>query len=89
MEKAEEVTRRFFESSAGEVRTVLFEQEEAELSRNAVPAEVDASKADIVLSGYAENYIKVYADGSEEHLNSFQKVKLLEPYKDGMKGEIL
>ena len=89
MEKAEEVTRRFFESSAGEVRTVLFEQEEAELSRNAVPAEVDASKAGTVLSGYTENYIKVYADGGEEHLNSFQKVKLLEPYKDGMKGEIL
>ena len=71
MEKAEEVTRRFFESSAGEVRTVLFEQEGS------------------LISGYTENYIKVYADGGEEHLNSFQKVKLLEPYKDGMKGEIL
>ena len=71
MEKAEKVTRRFFESSAGEVRTVLFEQEGS------------------LISGYTENYIKVYADGGEEHLNSFQKVKLLEPYKDGMKGEIL
>ena len=89
MEKAEEVMRRFFESSAGEVRTVLFEQEEADLPLNAVLADGDASKADIVLSGYTENYIKVYADGGEEHLNSFQKVKLLEPYKDGMKGEIL
>lgn len=89
IEKSEEVTRRFFESSAGEVRTVLFEQEEADLPRNAVPTEVDASGTGTVLSGYTENYIKVYAPGGEEHLNSFQKVKLLEPYKDGMKGEIL
>ena len=75
IEKSEEVTRRFFESSAGEVRTVLFEQEEPEAGK--------------CISGYTENYIKVYAAGTGEQLNSFQKVKLLEPYKDGMKGEIL
>ena len=41
------------------------------------------------ITGYTENYIKVYAEGGEEHLNSFQKVRLLEEYKDGMKGEII
>lgn len=75
IEKSEEVTRRFLESSMGEVRTVLFEQEEPEAGK--------------CISGYTENYIKVYAAGTREQLNSFQKVKLLELYKDGMKGEIL
>ena len=42
-----------------------------------------------LITGYTENYIKVYAEGGEEHLNSFQKVRLLEEYKDGMKGEII
>ena len=41
------------------------------------------------ISGYTENYIKVYANGCEDDLNEFKKVKLLEAYKDGMKGEIL
>lgn len=40
------------------------------------------------LTGYTDNYIKVYARGGDEYLNSFQEVKLLEIYKDGMKGEI-
>lgn len=40
------------------------------------------------LAGYTDNYIKVYARGGDEFLNSFQEVKLLEIYKDGMKGEI-
>jgi tRNA A37 methylthiotransferase MiaB len=42
-----------------------------------------------LLTGYTENYIKVYAFGTDEDLNSFQKVRLLEEYKDGMKGEII
>ncbi|MGN0718986.1 MAG: tRNA (N(6)-L-threonylcarbamoyladenosine(37)-C(2))-methylthiotransferase MtaB [Anaerovoracaceae bacterium] len=42
-----------------------------------------------LLTGYSENYIKVYAAGGEELLNSFQKVRLLEEYKDGMKGELI
>lgn len=44
---------------------------------------------DGLITGYTENYIKVYAEGGEEHLNSFQKVRLLEEYKEGMKGEII
>lgn len=40
------------------------------------------------ITGYTDNYIKVYAKGSDEDLNCFREVKLLEIYKDGMKGEI-
>ncbi|MCI8348741.1 MAG: tRNA (N(6)-L-threonylcarbamoyladenosine(37)-C(2))-methylthiotransferase MtaB [Firmicutes bacterium] len=39
------------------------------------------------ITGYTDNYIKVYAFGSENDLNGFREVKLLELYKDGMKGE--
>lgn len=40
------------------------------------------------VTGYTDNYIKVYAEGSEKDLNCFKEVTLLEIYKDGMKGEI-
>ena len=80
IQKSEEVTKKFLESSAGDMRRVLFEQEE--------PG-AEGENGEKRISGYTENYIKVYAFGSPAHLNSFQKVKLLEPYKEGMKGEIL
>lgn len=73
MEEGERSTLAFFEREAGGVRTVLFEEWAEEG----------------VLTGYTENYIKVYAPGTSEDLNSFQKVRLLEEYKDGMKGEII
>jgi hypothetical protein len=38
------------------------------------------------VTGYTDNYIKVYAEGSE--INCFKEVRLLERYRDGMKGEI-
>ena len=38
------------------------------------------------VTGYTDNYIKVYVKSNE--LNCFKEVKLLEIYKDGMKGEI-
>lgn len=41
-----------------------------------------------LVTGYTDNYIKVYAAGSDADLNRFREVKLLEVYKDGMKGEI-
>ena len=41
------------------------------------------------LTGYSENYIKVYVSGKKENLNCFKKVILLEEYKDGMKGEMI
>ena len=37
------------------------------------------------VTGYTDNYIKVYAHGNE--INCFKEVTLLEIYKDGMKGE--
>lgn len=40
------------------------------------------------LVGYTDNYIKVYAKGTDADLNCFREVKLLEKYKEGMKGEI-
>ncbi len=41
------------------------------------------------ITGYADNYVRVYAKGSEADINKLVKVKLLEKYKDGMKGEIV
>ena len=40
------------------------------------------------ITGYTDNYVKVYVKGSDKDLNCFREVKLLEIYKDGMKGEI-
>ena len=37
--------------------------------------------------GYTGNYIRVYCDGAEE--GALCRVRLSEPYRDGMKGEIL
>ena len=74
----EEAAKGFFagELARGGERTVLFE-------------EWDGPAGEGLITGYTENYIKVYAEGGEAHLNSFQKVRLLEEYKDGMKGEII
>jgi threonylcarbamoyladenosine tRNA methylthiotransferase MtaB len=40
------------------------------------------------ITGYTDNYIKVYADGDETMFNQFYHVKLLKKYNDGMLGEI-
>ena len=42
-----------------------------------------------LLSGYTDNYIRVYCEGPETLLNELCTVKLEEVYKDGMKGVIL
>ena len=62
------------ESSRGVVRPVLFEE---------------LCPDDGLVTGYSDNYIKVYSEGGTENLNRIKKVKLLEKYKDGMKGEIV
>ena len=71
--KADETAARFLAGCIGEKRTVLFEEEEGGF-----------------FTGYTDNYVKVYvpAFGAAGLLNSFKEVKLLEIYKDGMKGEI-
>ena len=88
-------------SSAGEIRRVLFEQEEesdtgetgcSQSVRYVGERIADERKSQdekILLSGYSENYIKVYAWGSRDDLNCFRQVKLMEVYQEGMKGEIV
>ena len=72
MQKAEEDARRFFALCQGAQRRVLFEE----------------TGEDGLLTGYTDNYIKVYVPGDGEMLNQFYNVRLLKEYKDGMKGEI-
>lgn len=70
-----EGSERFFMKNAGTVRRVLFE-------------EFDVDKNEFI--GYTDNYIRVYAAGGcgkPYKCNEFCDVKLLTPYKDGMKGE--
>lgn len=73
MEKAEADAGRFFDRCRGAVRRVLFEE----------------MAADGLMTGYTDNYVKTYAAGRPDMLNQFYDVKLLEKYKDGMKGEII
>ena len=71
--EGETVAGEFMESCRGAVRPVLFEE---------------LSGENDIITGYTDNYIKVYAKGVPDDLNSIKKVRLLEKYKDGMKGEI-
>ena len=73
MEKAEERSECFFEKCKGSVRVTLFEEE------------VEGG----MITGYTDNYVKVYAAADLCTTGRFYKVKLLEQYKDGMKGEII
>jgi threonylcarbamoyladenosine tRNA methylthiotransferase MtaB len=68
MKAADKAAAEFFAKSIGDVRTVLFEEQDGEY-----------------VTGYTDNYIKVYAKGDK--VNCFKQVKLTELYKDGMKGE--
>ena len=70
----EKAAAEFMESCRYAVRPVLFEERCTD---------------DGLITGYSDNYIKVYAEGESENLNCIKKVKLLEKYKDGMKGEIV
>lgn len=81
----EEAARDFLTESIGEVRTVLFE----EFAESGETCSAGAETAAAQICGYADNYVKVYAEGSADDLNCFKKVKLLELYQDGLKGELL
>lgn len=72
IEKAEIDAGRFYRKCQGASRRVLFEEE----------------AGNGMITGYTDNYIKVYAQGKPALLNQFSMVTLLEEYKDGMKGEI-
>lgn len=71
--EGETAAAEFMESCRGATRPVLFEE---------------FIEEDDMITGYTDNYIKVYAKGGPDDLNSIKKVRLLEKYKDGMKGEI-
>jgi threonylcarbamoyladenosine tRNA methylthiotransferase MtaB len=71
----EKAAAEFVELCRNSVREVLFEE--------------FADEAAGIITGYTDNYIKVYAEGSEKDLNNLRKVRLIEAYKDGMKGEIV
>lgn len=71
----------FFEKNIGLVRPVLFE-------------EVQKIDDVIVITGYTDNYIKVYIsfkelDEAEKMLNKITDVRLTGIYNNGMKGEIV
>ena len=71
--EGETAAAEFMESCRGAIRPVLFEE---------------ITEEDDMITGYTDNYIKVYAKGGPDDLNSIKKARLLEKYKDGMKGEI-
>lgn len=83
MEAGEQAAAMFMESCRGATRPVLFEEK-----CGATEDGDGAGNGNNLITGYTDNYIKVYAEGGSDDLNSIKKVKLLERYKDGMKGEI-
>ena len=74
IEAGDKASIEFRESLIGTERVVLFEEENSNRNEN---------------SGYTDNYIKVYTIGNKKYLNELKKVRLLEIYKDGMKGEVI
>ncbi len=70
-EKAGEAASAFYEKCRGSIRQVLFEERTDEG----------------LLTGYTDNYVRVYAEGGDELLGTFADVRLLHEYRDGMKGE--
>ena len=82
----EAASKEFFKKSIGDVRTVLFEEQE--FIDEGDGRDECSCRGETYITGYTDNYIKVYVPGGRENLNSFKEVKLLEIYKDGMKGEI-
>lgn len=87
--EGETVANEFLDGLRNEERKVIFEEVTGEIGETDgfSPEEENAGKK--VLTGYTDNYVKVYAVGDLEDLNKILPVKLLEKYRDGMKGEIL
>ena len=83
IEVGEKASAQFMESCSWATRPVLFEE-----ICGATEDGDGAGNGNNLITGYTDNYIKVYAEGGTDDLNSIKKVKLLERYKDGMKGEI-
>ena len=42
------------------------------------------------LAGYTDNYVKAYIEGvGEDQLNKFLRVRVITPYKDGVKCSLI
>lgn len=50
---------------------------------------VEALKPNGEISGYTDNYLQVFAKGSDEYLGKFVKVKVLNTTRTALKGEII
>ncbi len=72
-EKANEAASAFYDRCKGSVRRALLEEMTEEG----------------LITGYTDNYVKVYAEGNENMLGKFCDIRLIAEYKDGMKGELL
>ncbi len=72
-EISNKVANEFMYSCIGDIRSVLFEEK------------VDKN----IISGYTDNYIKVFVEADVSNLNKLVDVKLIDIYEDGMKGEIV
>ncbi len=71
VEKADKAASEFYRKCRGSVRRVLFEERTEEG----------------LLTGYSDNYVRVYAEGPDGLLGQLKDVRLLREYRDGMKGE--
>lgn len=72
---SDEMTNQFLLDCSGTVRRVLFEE---------------FTKENDYMTGYTDNYIRVYVKETEEsYLGSLKEVQLDTPFKDGMIGHIL
>ena len=73
IEEAERISKEFLESTKETVVRVLLEE-----------------KKGTYIAGYSDNYTRVYVpfgDSPKELNNDFANIKLIEVFKDGMKGE--
>ena len=73
LEKGEEASKNFMLSNTGSVRPVLFEE---------------YLEGEGCMTGYTDNYIKVYVKTSQDLSNTFADVKLGGLMMDGLEGEI-
>lgn len=74
MEAGEMASQRFFEANKGKVRVVLIEE---------YLDDIDC------MTGYTDNYIRVYIKGNDpDRINRFYPVRLEESFMDGMTGTL-
>ena len=73
IEEGNRAAREFFQGMTGEERVVLTEEKDGSC-----------------LAGYTDNYVKAYIEGvGEDQLNKFLRVRVITPYKDGVKCSLI